>query len=83
MFCAMRRTNLSNRDEYCRLIRRYFRLRVRETGMRGVLTDQELDESKQYALVMMQTEAVKRRLDEIISEFDLEDFHAVFRRIDN
>lgn len=78
----MRNTREANQQEYCRLLRRHFRLQLRKIGMKRTLTEQELDESKQYAQVTIQIELVKARLDEIVDEFDTEDYHALFRRLD-
>lgn len=82
MFELMSGTRRAKQHEYCQLLRRSFRLCVRKVAMKRTLTDQELDESKQYAQVTTQIEMVNIRLNEILGEFDTEDYHAVFRRLD-
>lgn len=82
MFELMSSTRGAKQHEYCQLLRRHFRLHIRKVAMKRTLTDQELDASKQYAQVTTQIEAVNTRLDEILGEFDTEDYHAMFRRLD-
>lgn len=82
MFELMRSVQGSTQQEYRQLLRRYFRLYVRKVSMERTLTDQELDESKQYTQVTTQTEVLNTQLDDLLGEFDSEDFHAVFKSLD-
>lgn len=51
--------------------------------MEQALTEHELDDSKQYADVSNELEEVKTRLNEVLDDFDAEDFDSAFRRIDS